>query len=110
MDVALYGGFVVALVVAVWGALPRWQIVTVLALLAAVGLRDKTIFLAARSEVYAPFLVAFLLVGDDRLIAAKCVFLAIWWGAATSKLNRHFPFVVAAMESNSPVWRSVSGR
>ena len=32
--------------------------------------------------------------------------VAIWWGAATSKLNRHFPFVVAAMESNSPVWRA----
>ena len=34
------------------------------------------------------------------------VMVAIWWGAATSKLNRHFPFVVAAMESNSPIWRS----
>ena len=32
--------------------------------------------------------------------------VAIWWGAATSKLNRHFPFVVAAMKSNSPIWRA----
>jgi hypothetical protein len=27
--------------------------------------------------------------------------LAIWWGAATSKLNRHFPHVVAVMMTNS---------
>ena len=38
-------------------------------------------------------------------MAAKLVMVAIWWGAATSKLNRHFPYVVAAMMSNSPVWR-----
>jgi len=33
------------------------------------------------------------------------VFLVIWVGAATSKLNRHFPFVMSTMMSNSPVFR-----
>ena len=76
------------------------------ALLARVGLRDKTIFLAARSEVYAhPGRHLPVRRAATRWWRAKLVMVAIWWGAATSKLNRHFPYVVAAMMSNSPVWR-----
>ena len=33
----------------------------------------------------------------------KLMMLALWWGAATSKLNKHFPFVVATMLSNAPL-------
>jgi hypothetical protein len=106
LDSVLYAALVVALGVALLGALPRWQVWLVLGLLAAIGLRDKTIFLAARSEVYATLAITFLLVSGDQVVAAKLVMVAIWWGAATSKLNRHFPFVVAAMMSNSPVLRS----
>ena len=94
-----------SLVVAAYGALPRWQVAVVLGVLAALGLRDKVIFLAARSEVYGTLAVTYLFVAGDQLVAAKLVMVAIWWGAATSKLNRHFPFVVAAMMSNSPIWR-----
>jgi hypothetical protein len=70
------------------------------------GLRDKTIFLAARSEVYGSFLLVFLLPGTDVVAGSKLVMLLIWWGAATSKLNRHFPYVVSVMLSNSPVLRN----
>ncbi|MDB5243481.1 MAG: hypothetical protein JWP57_4106, partial [Spirosoma sp.] len=105
VDVVLYAALLVSIVVTVWGAVPRWQVVTVLVALALVGLRDKTIFLAARSEVYAPMTVALLLTGADPVIAAKLLMVCLWWGAAISKLNQHFPFVVAAMMSNSPVWR-----
>ncbi len=105
VDVVLYAGLVASLTYAVLGELPRWQIYVVLGLLAAIGLRDKTIFLAARSEVYATLAVTYLFVAGDQVVAAKLVMVAIWWGAATSKLNRHFPYVVAAMMSNSPVWR-----
>jgi hypothetical protein len=73
--------------------------------LALIGLRDKVIFLAARGEVYGSFAVAFLFGGINALVAAKLVCLAIWMGAATSKLNKHFPFVVSTMMSNSPVFR-----
>ena len=78
-----------------------------LGLLAVLGLRDKVIFLAARGEVYASFTVAFLFAGYgvDMIIAAKLVCLVIWLGAATSKLNRHFPFVISTMMSNNPVFR-----
>ncbi len=106
LDVVLYAGLLVSLVVAAWGAVPRAQIVAVLALLVLCGLRDKTLFLAARGEVYGTLMVALLLTGTDAIIGAKLVMLLIWWGAATSKLNSHFPNVIACMLSNSAVIRS----
>ncbi|OZD62128.1 hypothetical protein CH272_11975 [Rhodococcus sp. 05-340-1] len=81
---------------------PAFAIV-VLTVLVVIGLRDKTIFLAARSDQYLVMVVAFLFPFVDMIIAFKLVMLAIWWGAATSKLNHHFPFVVAVMISNSPL-------
>ncbi len=105
VDVVLYAALLVSLVWAVFGALPRWQVAAVVGALALIGLRDKTIFLAARSEVYATLALTYLLVSGDQVVAAKLVLVAIWWGAATSKLNRHFPFVVSAMMTNSPMWR-----
>lgn len=119
-DALLYGALLVVLVVALLsdgtgpipvldttvGVLPMWQIWTILGLLAVAGLRDKVIFLAARGEVYASFTVAFLFGGVDMIIAAKLVCLVIWIGAATSKLNKHFPFVISTMMSNSPLVRT----
>jgi hypothetical protein len=87
------------------GVLPMWKILVVLGILAVLGLRDKVIFLAARGEVYATLAVTFLFTGVDIIVAAKVVFVVIWMGAATSKLNKHFPFVVSTMMSNSPVFR-----
>ena len=119
VDAALYAALLVMLVVALFsdgtgpipalgttvGVLPMWQIWTILGLLAVASLRDKVIFLAARGEVYASFTVAFLFAGVDMIVAAKLVCLMIWLGAATSKLNKHFPFVISTMMSNNPVFR-----
>jgi len=119
VDAVLYGALLVVLLVALLsdgtgadpalgtevGLLPAWQSVTVLALLAVLGLRDKTIFLAARGEVYAPFVAAFLFGGLNVIVAAKLACVVIWMGAATSKLNKHFPYVISTMMSNSPVIR-----
>ncbi|WP_458685579.1 DUF3556 domain-containing protein [Nocardia tengchongensis] len=121
LDVLLYAALLVALVTALFsdgtgpvqalgtdiGVLPAWQIWTVLGLLAVLGLRDKVIFLAARAEVYGSFTVAFLFVsyGVDMILAAKLVCVVIWMGAATSKLNKHFPFVISTMMANNPVFR-----
>jgi hypothetical protein len=121
VDAALYGALLVMLLVALFsdgtgpipalgttvGVLPMWQIWTIVGLLAVLGVRDKVIFLAARGEVYASFTVAFLFAGHgvDMIIAAKLVCLVIWLGAATSKLNKHFPFVISTMMSNNPVFR-----
>src|ERR1700761_2406565 len=87
------------------GLLPTSEIVLILLILGAAGLRDKVIFLAARGEVYATLTVTFLFGGVDMIVAAKLVFLVIWMGAATSKLNKHFPFVISTMMSNNPLFR-----
>lgn len=119
LDAALYAALLVVLLVALLsdgsgpnpalgtevGLLPAWQSVTVLVLMGVLGLRDKTVFLAARGEVYAPFVAAFLFGGVNVIIAAKLACVVIWMGAATSKLNKHFPFVISTMMSNSPVIR-----
>lgn len=118
VDIALYAALLVVTVVALLsdgtgpmpalhttvGLLPVWQIVLILVLLAVLGLRDKAIFLAARGEVYGSLTLAFLF-GADSLVAAKLVFMVIWMGAAVSKLNRHFPFVISTMMSNNPLIR-----
>jgi Transmembrane protein of unknown function (DUF3556) len=115
-DALLYGALVVLLAIAlvsdgtgpipalhtVIGVLPWWQTVAILSVLAVLGLRDKIIFLAARGEVYAPLALVFLFSGADIVVGAKVVFMVIWLGAATSKLNRHFPFVISTMLANNP--------
>ncbi|WP_280465081.1 DUF3556 domain-containing protein [Nocardia brasiliensis] len=122
IDIALYAALLVAVSVALCsdgtgpvpelstsvGLLPGWEIAVILGLLAAIGLRDKVIFLAARGEVYGTLTVTFLFTAADPIVAAKVVFVVIWMGAATSKLNKHFPFVVSTMMSNSPVFRRKS--
>ncbi|GAB18835.1 hypothetical protein GOEFS_066_00090 [Gordonia effusa NBRC 100432] len=119
IDVALYAALLILLLLAIFsdgtgpiaeldtevGVLPTWQVASIVVVLAMCGLRDKTIFLAARGEVYGSLAVAFLFSGVDILIAAKLVFLTIWVGAAVSKFNRHFPFVISTMMSNNPVLR-----
>ena len=76
----------------------------IIILILVLGVLDKTIFLAARSEHYLIALFCFLFAGEE-IMGAKFVWLAIWWGAATSKLNRHFPTVVGVMISNHAVLR-----
>lgn len=118
-DAAVYAGLLAMLIVALCsqgsgpipelgskvGVLPTWQTATILIILAVAGLRDKVIFLAARGEVYGSLAVCFLFSGADIVIAVKLVCLVIWLGAATSKLNKHFPFVISTMMSNNPVMR-----
>jgi hypothetical protein len=116
LDALLYGALLVLLAIALVsggsgpipalhtaiGVLPRWQTVAILSVLALISLRDKIIFLAARAEVYAPLALVFLFSGADIVVGAKVVFMVIWIGAATSKLNRHFPFVISTMLANNP--------
>lgn len=123
LDVALYGGLLAALVylladgeVAVAGAaggrLAPGAVAVALALLVLLGLRDKVPFLAARAEIYGNLMVIFLFPLTNLIVAAQLVFFCIWWGAAASKLNRHFPFVVTVMISNTPWnrWRAAKRR
>src|SRR3954447_18778738 len=93
------------------GKLPPAGIAVLLGLLGLLGLRDKVSFLGARPEIYATMLVVGLFSIEHWVVAWQFVFLSIWWGAASSKLNSHFPFVVSTMMSNAPlIPRSIKRR
>jgi hypothetical protein len=113
IDVALYAGVIawaIYLLLAdgisdpttVAGRLDPGAVGTLLVLLGLLGLRDKVPFLAARAEIYGTLMIVFLFPLTNMIVAAQLVFVCIWWGAASSKLNRHFPFVVTVMISNTP--------
>jgi hypothetical protein len=116
-DVALYAGLIAiaafllassgsAAAGATAGRLDPVAVGVLLAVLVVLGLRDKVPFLAARAEIYGNLMIAFLFPLGNLVVAAQIVFVCIWWGAASSKLNRHFPFVVTVMISNTPWNRS----
>lgn len=105
LDVLLYAALLLFLVRAlVAPTITFHDVLPIVVLLPILGVLDKTLYLAARSEHYWIALVCFLFPADT-LPALKIVWLAIWWGAATSKLNLHFPGVVDVMISNHAVLR-----
>ena len=76
-------------------------------LLVLIGLRDKTIFLAARGEQYLPALFFFtVLPFVDMIIALKLLIGVVWIGAGVSKFGPHFSNVIPPMVSNSPAMLS----
>jgi hypothetical protein len=123
VDVALYAGLIAAALFlllsdgsaaagATAGRLDPAAVGALLAILVVLGLRDKVPFLAARAEIYGNLAILFLFPLGNMIVAAQLVFVCIWWGAASSKLNRHFPFVVTVMISNTPWnrWRAAKRR
>lgn len=111
IDVLLYAGFLLTAVRLLFadpaddGLLPDAAVLTLFAFWGLLGLRDKVPFLAARPEIYGFFLLVSLFAGD-ALVGWQFVMFFIWWGAASSKLNRHFPYVISVMVSNTPWNRS----
>ena len=72
-------------------------------LLIVMGLRDKVVFIAARSEQYLPAMVFFAVLGPvDMIIALKLLIVSVWFGAGVSKFGRHFSCVIPPMVSNTP--------
>ena len=87
---------------------PRLVVVPVI-LTILLGLRDKTIFIAARAEQYGPAIILFGLVGllgangvVDMIVGLKLLIVSVWVGAGVSKFGHHFANVVPPMVSNSP--------
>jgi Transmembrane protein of unknown function (DUF3556) len=78
-------------------------LLALIGLLVVMGLRDKVVFLAARSEQYVPALVFFAVLGPvDLIVALKLLIVTVWIGAGVSKLGPHFSRVVSPMLSNTP--------
>jgi len=73
-------------------------------LIPLLGVMDKTLFLAARAEHYWVALVCLTVAHVDALWIPACqvLWVAIWFWAATSKLNGHFPSVIMVMMNNGP--------
>ncbi len=88
------------------GKLAPAGIAVLLGLLCLLGLRDKVSFLGARPEIYGTILAVGLFPVEHWIVAWQFCLFFIWWGAASSKLNHHFPFVVSTMMSNAPLIQS----
>jgi len=90
------------------GMMPRWAILIYCGLILTMAMRDKIIFLSARSEQYVPTLMCFALFSNfvDMIIAAKIFIVVIWMGAGFSKFNHGFSSTVSIMVQNTPwvVW------
>ncbi|MDN5860030.1 MAG: DUF3556 domain-containing protein, partial [Pseudonocardia sp.] len=119
LDVLLYVGVLAALVLPLatpayevagfpgQHAIPGWVFVPILVLMPLMGLRDKTIFLAGRSEQYLPIMLwSLLLAGASNFVAMvvafKVVIVCVWLCAGVSKFTHHFVHVPSPMISNSP--------
>ncbi|MEM7105532.1 MAG: DUF3556 domain-containing protein [Bacteroidota bacterium] len=106
LEVFLYANLVFGLLWALMAPkLNFTHIYPILMLLPVLGILDRTIFLCARAEHYWIALLCFMFP-EDALAGTKVVWWAVWFWAATSKLNRHFPSVIAVMVSNSAILRS----
>lgn len=119
-DVALYAVLIVTLLVAIVlpgvhtasidavvadnaGLVRPAVVAPVVVLLVLIGLRDKVIFIAARSEQYLPALVFFtFLPFVDMIVALKLLIVTVWVGAGVSKFGHHFSMVIPPMISNTP--------
>src|SRR4051794_8832981 len=111
LDVLLYGAILATGIYMLTssgnnGLLSRGAIAGLLFFWALLGLRDKVPFLAARPEIYGFFLIVSLFPLKNILPGWQFVMFFIWWGAAASKLTRHFPYVISVMVANTPWNRS----
>jgi hypothetical protein len=73
-------------------------------LIPVLGLTDKTLFLAARAEHFWVVLacLTFGLADGVWIAGSMIVWCCIWFWAATSKLNHHFPSVIMVMMNQGP--------
>ncbi|MGB1013072.1 MAG: DUF3556 domain-containing protein [Nannocystaceae bacterium] len=103
LDASLYLALVASLVALLIHPDPGLaELLPVIGLTAVLGLLDKTIFLAARSEHYWVILIC-VAFATNWVAGAKIVWLALWFWAGFSKLNHHFAAVVGVMTSNGPL-------
>jgi hypothetical protein len=108
LDVFLYAASIILMALALVS--PRIGLdllLPIAALVALLGLADKTLFLVARGEHYWTTVMVFALASSPAgwIPGAKAVQAALWFWAGFSKLNHHFPSVVCVMTSNSPFTR-----
>lgn len=118
VDVTLYGAILVVLVGLLVapgtqdnafpgtdaGLIHPMGLLAYVVLICVMGLRDRVVYLAARSEQYVAILFFFAVLSSpvDMILAAKIAMVTIWMGAGVSKFGHHFTSVVPPMMSNTP--------
>lgn len=105
LDVALYAATQLFLLRALFAAeVTPGLLYPIVVLIPAMAVLDKMLYLVCRAEHYFVVLVCLALLPENDLwvSGAKLVWCFIWFWAATSKLNRHFPSVIMFMMNNGP--------
>ena len=106
IDVLGYAGVLALLGLGLVAARPEaWVLVALAVCVPALGVLDKTLFLAARGEHYWTAIVILALAGGGFVPGMQWLWAALWFWAGVSKLNHHFPAVVGVMMSNNPFVR-----
>jgi hypothetical protein len=85
------------------GLLDKQVVLALVVTMLVIGLRDKVLYLASRSDVYLVSTVIFLFPYGQMMIGLKLALVAVWIGAGVSKLTHVFPYVVTVMTSNAPL-------
>lgn len=102
IDILLYAALLFFLVkVCMAPAITPEVVLPVLILLPLIGILDRTIYLAARADIFLPMILCFMFPLETGH-ALKMVWFAIWFWAAFSKLTPNFTSVVCVMICNSP--------
>jgi hypothetical protein len=105
LDVALYAANMLFLLRALVAPdLTMSHLLPSFCLIPMLGVVDKTLFLAARAEHFWIVLtcLTFASANDLWVPACKVVWCFVWFWAATSKLNHHFPSVIMVMMNQGP--------
>jgi hypothetical protein len=105
LDVALYAANQLFLLRALVAAHVSPDLLyPIVVLIPAMAVLDKMLYLVCRAEHYFVVLVCLAFATHDELwiSGAKLTWCFIWFWAATSKLNRHFPSVIQFMMNNGP--------
>lgn len=105
LDIALYAAYMLLLLRAlVAPELTMALLLPSFLLIPLLGVTDKTLFLAARAEHFWIVLACLTFAGADDLwvSGSKIVWCGVWFWAATSKLNHHFPSVIMVMMNQGP--------
>jgi hypothetical protein len=106
LDVALYAANQLFLLRALIAPeITPGLLLPIVLLIPLMGISDKTLFLAARAEHYWVALTCIAVAlesGGPWISFCKLVWCFIWFWAATSKVNHHFPSVIQVMMNNGP--------
>lgn len=105
LDITLYLALLVSLIrVCIAQSIEPNLVLPVIILLVICGILDRTIYLAARADIYLPMAICFMFPLETGH-SLKIIWFGIWFWAAFSKLTPNFTYAVSVMLSNSVLLR-----